>query len=97
MRIKSERADRSTTTANRFRKRRPHTTPDLYNIQYSNGVEWKVYQFEDVERTCILCDREKAGLFYCRIPEQLQYSVLRREEIIENNSVCTVCANRSLI
>lgn len=97
VRIKSTGWRQEVTTENRFRSRSAHSMPDLYNIQYCNNAQVNVYQFEDVQRRCVLCERHKSGLFYCRIPARLKNAVLVREEIINNQSVCAVCANWSLI
>lgn len=91
MRIKST----GWRTINRFKKRMTYSTPDLYDIKYIDGEQLNTYQFEDVERSCNLCNRVMlTGLFYCQIPASIAPLETVREQYIADESVCILCANR---
>ncbi len=85
-------------TSNSFRKRKQYTSPDLYDIKYIDGKQLNTYQFEDKGRTCNLCSRtDLVGLFYCQYPAKTHNYKIEREEYINNQSICTMCANRVMI
>ena len=80
---------------NQFRKRITYSNPDLYDIKYVDGEQLNTYQFEDIERSCNLCRRDKlTGLFYCQIPANIAPMKTVREQYITDESVCILCANR---